>query len=520
MSSPNPTKLGLGLLLCLGLTSASVPLKGGLYLTNFEGDALHLADIVLRMAMGQGPHADFMTPLGALAFWPFVPFQGANMPLGLSYAAGQALVGLVLLPFVVRASVSRLPRVTAWAFGLLCILLITSLAHGDDRGITAVSMHYNRWAWVMVFVATVLTVLPPTGTARPALDGALAGLLLGAVAYLKVTYFVTFAPVLLLVALLRGDMRFLVAGVAATAIIGVALLLPLNGLGYVQDLLAVANAPLRNAPGLPLQDLIIAPTYLAATLTLFAGAMILRRKGRGVEGLSILFLFPAFLVVTWQNHGNDPLWLILLGTLLAALWNTNRSITGVGLAALAAWVLAVPAITVHSLSSLRHLTLPPATYTEMVPGRAALADIHIPTRPANLVRARTVLNDPGAPFAMLADRIDEAPLASIAGEALPECQLLTGITGTIEVLSQDMPDNAFVADMLSSHWLYTDKPPLPGAAPWNYGTDHGLANATTLVVPLCPINSAARTQILKLFENRAVSELSRTDRALTFFIED
>ena len=80
MSSPNPTKLGLGLLLCLVVTSLSVPVKGGLYLTNFEGDALHLADIVLRMAMGQGAHADFMTPLGSLAFWPFVPFQRSGLP--------------------------------------------------------------------------------------------------------------------------------------------------------------------------------------------------------------------------------------------------------------------------------------------------------------------------------------------------------------------------------------------------------------------------------------------------------
>ncbi|MEL7349494.1 MAG: hypothetical protein AAFN17_17200, partial [Pseudomonadota bacterium] len=336
MSSPNPTKLGLGLLLCLVVASLSVPVKGGLYLTNFEGDALHLADIVLRMAMGQGAHTDFMTPLGSLAFWPFVPFQRSGLPLGVSYAMGQALVGLVLLPCIWRACVSRLPPVTGWAFGLLCILLVTSLAHGDDRGITAVSMHYNRWSWVMVFIATILTVLPPTGKARPVLDGALAGLLLGAVAYLKVTYFVVFAPVLLLIALLRQDGRFLLGGMASTAFIGAALFVPANGMGYFMDLVAVTGAPLRNVPGLPLQDLIIAPTYLAATLTLFAGAMILRRHGKGAEGLSILLLFPAFLVTTWQNHGNDPLWLILLGTLLAALWHADRKVTGVGLAALAA----------------------------------------------------------------------------------------------------------------------------------------------------------------------------------------
>ncbi|MCB2159989.1 MAG: hypothetical protein KDD95_17150, partial [Rhodobacteraceae bacterium] len=41
--------------------------KGGFYLGMHEGDAIHLAEIVLRMADGQWPHLDFMTPLGVLS---------------------------------------------------------------------------------------------------------------------------------------------------------------------------------------------------------------------------------------------------------------------------------------------------------------------------------------------------------------------------------------------------------------------------------------------------------------------
>ena len=47
-------------------------LKGGLYLGKHEGDTFHLLQIIFRMADGQWPHLDFVTPIGAFAFWPFV----------------------------------------------------------------------------------------------------------------------------------------------------------------------------------------------------------------------------------------------------------------------------------------------------------------------------------------------------------------------------------------------------------------------------------------------------------------
>ena len=86
---------------------------------------------------------------------------------------------------------------------------------------------------------------------------------------------------------------------------------------YLGDLRAVLDAPLRDAPGIGLSQILISPAYLAMTLTALFGAWFLRRSGRDAEGLSVLLLLPAFVLVTWQNFGNVPVWLLLLAALLA-----------------------------------------------------------------------------------------------------------------------------------------------------------------------------------------------------------
>ena len=42
--------------------------RGQLLVGKHEGDMLHLLEIVFRMADGEWPHLDFMTPIGFMAF--------------------------------------------------------------------------------------------------------------------------------------------------------------------------------------------------------------------------------------------------------------------------------------------------------------------------------------------------------------------------------------------------------------------------------------------------------------------
>lgn len=526
MSRPNPANLGAFLTLLLAVSALPVWVKGGLYITNFEGDALHLADIALRMADGEAIHASFMTPIGVLAFWPFQPFLRAGIPLGLSFALGQALFAVPVAVALWHAAATRLPAITAYLFGGASVLILTSLAHGHDSANVAVSMHYNRWAWGAAFAAILLTVLHPRGTARPWLDGAIAGLLLAGLAYLKITYFVAFAPALVLIALLRRDIAFLGAAVAGGALGGVALVLGFgweHAMAYLADLQAVRDAPLRDAPGLDWPDLLISPAFIAPTLLAIGAGVWLRRSGRRVAGLSILILLPAFVFVTWQNFGNDPLWLIVLSAVLAAVYDTDRTrLRGAAVMAAVAAALAAPMLAVHVPSGIRLLALDEGRYTPLVPGRADLADIYMPNLPAHLVRARTVLNAPGGPFAALGDRIEASDPVTVASENLPECQVLTGIKGTVEALATDLaPDEhpIFAADILSSHWLYSGAP-LPGAGPWNYGRLDGIGAARHLLVPLCPVSVRARAAILKLVAEAGLdlSEVRRTQTYILFAI--
>ena len=520
MSRPSPGKLAAFFAILLAASALPVWLKGGLYLTNFEGDAFHLADIVLRMAAGERPHLDFLTPIGALAFWPVVLFQRAGLDLGHAFAAGQALFAALAAIPLWRAAASRLSRLTAYVFGGVVILLLTSLSHGYDTANLAVSMHYNRWAWALVFAATLLVLLPDRGRPRPTLDGALTGAILVTVALLKVTYVVTFAPALLLIALLRGETRMIAAGLGtALALAGLLLIAPgfAHLAGYVQDVQAVAAAPLRKAPGLELADLAVSPAYLAPTLVLIGAALFLRRARYRAEGLALLILLPAFLVTTWQNFGNDPLWLVLLAAILAALYDADRAnLRPVAVLAAVALALSVPMLVVHGGSGLRLLTLDTARYTALVPGRDGLADLHMATRPAHLARARTVLNDE-PPY----DRLDltRPDPATVAGEPLADCQLLTGFKGSLELIAADLMAEdwpVFPADILSSHWLYGGTP-LPGASPWNYGTLHGAENAGHILVPLCPISARARARILSELEDAGVP-LTLTRRTPTYLL--
>ncbi|WP_444430228.1 hypothetical protein ACTTAM_01850 [Rhodobacter capsulatus] len=202
--------LAVGLALWGGLLAAAPFLAGALAVTQHEGDALHLADLVLRMAeKGQMPHRDFMTPLGIAGLWPIAAFVQAGLGLGHAFLAAQAAVAAVLFLPILRAAQSRLPGGLAWIFGAYVLGMVLALIHGETQPLFSVSMHYNRWAWAMAYVAVVLAVLEPLGPRRPRLDGALIGVLMAGLGLVKVTYVVALAPALVVALLARRDLRTL-----------------------------------------------------------------------------------------------------------------------------------------------------------------------------------------------------------------------------------------------------------------------------------------------------------------------
>ena len=503
----------------VALVMALAPLAaGGLYVTQHEGDTLHLADLVLRMAdAGQLPHLDFMTPIGVLALWPIAVFAKLGLGLGHAIFAAQALMAAALFGPILRAAQSRFPGALAWGFALYVLALCRGLVQGEATAATSVSMHYNRWAWAMAYVAVPLALLEPLGGRRPALDGVLIGLMMAGMVLIKVTYFAAFAPAVVVALLARRDFATLfwalVAGLAvAVAVTG------LLGLdfwrAYLHDLLTVAASEGRSAPGDSFSGILGAPKYVTGTLLLVAAVIFLRQAEAMAEGLGLLILMPAFFYVTYQNFGNDPQWLVLLALLALTLRPASGIANGLGWRLRdALLVVGVGALALGAGSAINLVWSPlraafPDTENTVALLSARPQDGDILVKGPRVYRVtETVSGDgPGAPFAAFASKgkssKPEEP-AVLNGETLPDCEIATGFGASFEALSADLQGAGYggsgvlVADLFSALWLYGPFTPIEGAAPWYYGGTPGLENAAHVLVPLCPNSKERRAEILK-----------------------
>jgi len=122
---------------------------------------LHLVDIVLRLEGGARIHEEVMTPLGPWGFMPFVLLSHAGLGLGAALKWGQVAVAALLLGPVIWVGVSRMRAVPlALGFGAVVLLLASGMVYGGADPKISLSMHYNRWAWAIVFLPLALVLLP------------------------------------------------------------------------------------------------------------------------------------------------------------------------------------------------------------------------------------------------------------------------------------------------------------------------------------------------------------------------
>ncbi|KMW59489.1 hypothetical protein AIOL_004471 [Candidatus Rhodobacter oscarellae] len=505
-----------------GLGGAAL-MKGGFYIAKHEGDTLHLLQILFRMADGEWPHLDFMTPIGIAAFQPVVWFLDAGMGVGQAILSAQVVVACALLLPTVWAAFSRFPNGLAYLFGLTVMVLALALVHGERDLLVSISMHYNRWAWAVAYVVIVLAVLPGVVVRSGVLDGGFIGLGMAFLALCKVTYFISFAPVVLIALLLRRDwvalICALVAGLAVMAAVTAEAGVAFWG-AYLGDLLAVAGSEVRSQPGMPLQSVIGAPAYLGGSLVVLLGVVLLRQAGEAHLGLLLLLLAGGFFYVTFQNFGNDPQWLVLLAILLLAPRVDEKARNGFGwplgralmLSAVAALAFATPSFINLAYSPFRHMNVNPEKYTPLLADSGPHRDLHGRIVRANRVDGTMGLDGPGSGLegrAELADR--ETTKTEFLGELLPDCELRMGIIAWFEVIAADLEANGFgdtkiyTADIFSSLWLFGDNPRLVGGSPWYYGGLPGIADASHLLVPLCPASEAIRKQALEAVAARALT---------------
>ena len=162
-----PGPLLLGLLALFGAIALLLLAPGRMTVSTMEGDVLHLLDGVTRMRMGQWPHVDFATPLGALAYLPVSAW--GDLGLGRAMALSHATAAAVCLPALVWIGLSRLRLGMALALGAVVLVTAATLAWSpDSQGATA-AMSYNHWGWALVMQGLALMLLDRAGaTARGA----------------------------------------------------------------------------------------------------------------------------------------------------------------------------------------------------------------------------------------------------------------------------------------------------------------------------------------------------------------
>ncbi len=515
MSRPHPAALfGIFVAVIVAMCGAAL-LKGGLYLGKHEGDTFHLLQILFRMADGQWPHLDFMTPIGAMAFWPIIAFVNAGFGVGTAFILGQGLVAVALLPAIWWVGLSRMNAPLAVLFGVIVLVLTMALVHGETERSVSLSMHYNRWAWGLAFVAIALAVFPPIYRQNGLIDGFFIGAILFSLAMIKVTYFGAFGIPILVALMMRRSVDTLVVALV-TGVILMAMITLLAGVGYwvayLGDLLEVSRSEVRSFPSDPLGAVMAAPAYLAGSMALLAGVIFLRQAQKDASGLILLLLVPGFFYVTYQNYANDPQWLMFLGVFLlvslpaaditnARGWNMRMALicTAVG-------ALAVTSGSFFNMaySPFRHLKVDEERYVQFLPRATQHDDLFAARLRAYRPDQRGPLDVTGTAMQAFQDMPEAIEVANFKGEDLPVCSLELGMIAWFDTIVQDLENaglaagkSVFAADLFSSHWLFGDLDPIPQGAPWYYGGLPGFANADYLIVPLCPIIHEVRSAILK-----------------------
>jgi hypothetical protein len=344
----------LGAALCV---SGAPPLGGGPW------DMSLLLDGGWRIVSGQVPHSDFHSPLGPLTYILVALGMKLSGLSADSVTYGSVLMAAILLPCAWYIASRRLSWVLSFTFVMIeGFLMLTPRPLGYGIRETTYAMIYNRQGYAIIAMLAVCLLLKgfQRHEERQWIDGALSGLLLGLLLYLKITYFAAgIGFVLLAVAFYRPSIRWLLSCVAVFAAVcaGFFFVFHVGLHAYLTDF---ASAMPAQSPGERMESLTSAIKADAAEIYLLAFCICIWTwlPGRGdVERPSMIriwvvagFIVGAALFLDTGNaaqRGADPMYLI--GALIPLELLRRQSANGMkpaksnrGWAYAASWLLVFP----------------------------------------------------------------------------------------------------------------------------------------------------------------------------------
>lgn len=272
---------------------------------------------------GQVPHVDFHDPVGQLyfrltqlGFWLCGPTAFAVVP-------GKIAAGAFVFVCAASASVPRLPPVAASVFILFTSLLaLMPVDVGGGMTDFTFAMSYNTYGWAALSVLSLLLFLPRRRQGDGWPDALLGGLLMAALYYLKITYFVA-ALVELAAAFVVCRHARSTAWLVAGAVVVLNAVAPYNW-PYLGDIRAAMQAGAAQVEPAHLRFLLRANAlelslYVAATVVAF-GMWLRGRAEARLPAAAALLTTLGFALLVWNTQLRGlPLGMVALFLLYDAL---------------------------------------------------------------------------------------------------------------------------------------------------------------------------------------------------------
>jgi hypothetical protein len=345
---------------------------------------------------GHVPHVDFHDALGWLNFWLTDAGFYFYGPSPRAIIVGSIIVAAALLAAGCFVAWRRLPLLASALFVVFCCLIALMPANvGDPPNAYSFAMTYNRYCWSALSILALILFLPPSNGRRGDIaDVGIAGGLLLAMYYLKISYFLVGLAAVPLALLVCPHVRVLWRGWIVMAVLVTANALAPYNHAYLLDILAAIKAGgVRHNFTFKLMQFFTNPAEPATYLAGLVAAIWLWRSGAAPLRLPVAaaYLIGSGVALVLQNAQETgiPAAMVIAFLIYDALRQRSASTRLQGVAAAPLLLLAFPLayIATSALSLVAYRINADSDKMVQVVDRTNLKGLAVPAEPDGLLAA-------------------------------------------------------------------------------------------------------------------------------------